>query len=293
MDFQYSRPSAEPYHQFTPILSLTPSRPSSDEFVASPPETSNNQYPSCTYRQCDNTNPSQPTNSFQSHPTPPGRKTFGVHHAQHQQQYGGIGNTTKPGKGDIGIREVHYGLTPAQFRRRVQNRSAQQAFRNRKKQHVKDLEAKVADLEAAQQQIMVENERLKQDLQRESTDNKILRITSQIRGMSKSPISIELATNLKRFNSSESSYNILQNQANSSTHRIINSNDGERLLAGSAAWDFIINHKLFKKGLIDVSDVSERLKHYAYYNSQGPVFLQSFITVAIEQSFSSKKNNLL
>lgn len=112
--------------------------------------------------------------------------------------------------------------------------------------------------------------------------------------MPKTSIPIELATNFMHFNSSELNYDMLQNQANKrACHCIIVPNHSECLLAGGAAWDFIINHKLFKEGLIDIGDVSERLKHYTYYNSQGPVFLKSFIIVAIEQSVTSKTNNLI
>lgn len=169
---------------------------------------------------------------------------------------------------------------------------SQQAFRRRKEKHVKELEAKLAELEATRQQVSVENERLKQDIRRASTENKILRATSQVGGTHK--ISSEPTNDLPPFNSSKFYSNILQDEANKTpSHRIITSHDGERLLAAGATWDLIINHKLFKKGLVDVGDVSERLKHYAYCDGQGPVYSERSIIMAIEQSVISKTDNLL
>jgi AP-1-like factor len=182
-------------------------------------------------------------------------------------------------------------LTPAQSRRKAQNRAAQRAFRERKERHVKDLEAKLAGLEAAQQQSSIENERLKRDLQKISTENEILRATSQTGHGSISP---EPATGPLRFKPTDFYSNVLQNHTNKSpSHRIVTSDDGERLLAAGATWDFIISHELFKKGLVDIADVSERLKNCARCDGQGPVFSERSITSAIEQSVASGTDDLL
>jgi AP-1-like transcription factor len=167
----------------------------------------------------------------------------------------------------------------------------QRAFRERKEKHVKDLEAKLAGLEAAQQQSSLENERLKRDLQKISTENEILRATSH---MSHGSISPEPATGPLRFKPTDFYSNVLQNHTNKSpSHRIVTSDDGERLLAAGATWDFIISHELFKKGLVDIADVSERLKNCARCDGQGPVFSERSITNAIEQSVASGTDDLL
>jgi hypothetical protein len=167
----------------------------------------------------------------------------------------------------------------------------QRAFRERKERHVKDLEAKLAGLEAAQQQSSIENERLKRDLQKISTENEILRATSHTGHGSISP---EPATGPLRFKPTDFYSNVLQNHTNKSpSHRIVTSDDGERLLAAGATWDFIISHELFKKGLVDIADVSERLKNCARCDGQGPVFSERSITNAIEQSVASGTDDLL
>ncbi|KAF2104887.1 hypothetical protein NA57DRAFT_51681 [Rhizodiscina lignyota] len=69
-------------------------------------------------------------------------------------------------------------LTPAQSRRKAQNRAAQRAFRERKERHVRDLEAKLSALESSATSLATDNERLKLALQRATTENEILRATT-------------------------------------------------------------------------------------------------------------------
>ncbi len=77
------------------------------------------------------------------------------------------------------------------------------------------------------------------------------------------------------------------------SHRVATSPAGERLLAAGATWDLIIGHDLFKKGLVDVADISNRLKHQAKCDGQGPVFEERAILEAIEQSVGSGSDELL
>ncbi|QPG97406.1 hypothetical protein C2857_006270 [Epichloe festucae Fl1] len=186
-------------------------------------------------------------------------------------------------------------LTPAQSRRKAQNRAAQRAFRERKEKHVKDLEAKLADMEAARQQASVENERLKRDLHKMSTENEILRATSSAsNGHNGSRSPEPTTTGPMKYNPTDFYSNVLQNHQNKfPSHRIVTSDDGERLLAAGATWDFIINHHLYKKGLVDVEDVSERLKTCARCDGQGPVFSEQAIIRAMEQSVASGSDDLL
>ncbi|KAG5995202.1 hypothetical protein E4U54_002906 [Claviceps lovelessii] len=172
----------------------------------------------------------------------------------------------------------------------------QRAFRERKEKHVKDLEAKLADMEVARQQAAVENERLKRDLQKMSTENEILRATSSIsHTRSHSPYSSDPAsTGPLNYKPADFYTNVLQNHHDKfPSHRIVTSDNGERLLAVAATWDFIINHDLYKKGLVDVEDVSERLKTCALCDGQGPVFSEQSILRAMEQSVTSGSDDLL
>ncbi|KAF8168354.1 hypothetical protein B0H34DRAFT_792972 [Crassisporium funariophilum] len=64
------------------------------------------------------------------------------------------------------------------MKRKEQNRAAQRAFRERKEKHVKDLEDKVADLEAKNEQAQNENENLRDLLTRLQSENVALKETS-------------------------------------------------------------------------------------------------------------------
>ncbi|KAM7205627.1 fluconazole resistance protein 3 [Rhypophila sp. PSN 637] len=186
-------------------------------------------------------------------------------------------------------------LTPAQSRRKAQNRAAQRAFRERKERHVKELETRLQQLEQDNQHTSSENERLKRDLQKLSTENEILRATSLVNntgspGSNGSP----MTTGPMSYNPNAFYTDVLQNHANKTpSHRVVTSDDGERLLAAGATWDLIINHELFKKGLVDVGDVSARIKGQAKCDGQGPVFEERAILEAIEQSVASGTDELL
>ncbi|EGS22737.1 uncharacterized protein CTHT_0012120 [Thermochaetoides thermophila DSM 1495] len=188
-------------------------------------------------------------------------------------------------------------LTPAQSRRKAQNRAAQRAFRERKERHVKDLENRVQQLEQAQQEALSENERLKRDLQKISTENEILKATtSMVAASAGSPNSNAAPTTTGPMQYSPTDFysNVLQSHANKTpSHRIVLSENGERLLAAGATWEFIINHELFKKGLVDLAKVSEILRPQAKCDGQGPVFEERAIVEAIQQSVASGSDELL
>jgi AP-1-like factor len=73
----------------------------------------------------------------------------------------------------------------------------------------------------------------------------------------------------------------------------VTSENGERLLAAGAAWDYIIQHPLYLRGLVDVGDVSNLLKKAARCDGQGPVFEERAIIEAIEKSVASSSDQLL
>ncbi|PNY26432.1 Fluconazole resistance protein 3 [Tolypocladium capitatum] len=328
MDFSAQYPFVgahqPPYQPFVPMPPLTPSHNGSDDYNtntatnASPPDgfdglPAAGQFPGFEFPQGFDHPPQHQAPSFPGPPTPPNHAAFGRPQQQHHQQLlppqpasaNGSANGNLPGAmSDAGFDEAHGprggsdeddSLTPAQSRRKAQNRAAQRAFRERKEKHVKDLETKLASLEVAQQQASVENERLKRDLQRMSTENEILRATSALGSGHNSSHSPEpTTTGPLQYNPTDFYSNVLQNHPNKQpSHRIVTSDDGERLLAAGATWDFIISHDLYKRGLVDVADVSERLKNLARCDGQGPVFSEQAIIGAIEQSVASGSDDLL
>ncbi|KFG85546.1 bZIP transcription factor (Fcr3) [Metarhizium anisopliae] len=320
MDFS-SQPfpftAGQPYQSFMSVPPLTPSNShsagSDDYNTASPVDgfdgiPNTDQFQGFEYNQGFH-NPSQhQTPGFPGPPTPPNPATYTSQQSipqlhQAASSNGPLNSTLSGARSDGADDNSHTrggsdedeSLTPAQSRRKAQNRAAQRAFRERKEKHVKDLEAKLAHMEAAQQQASVENERLKRDLQKVSTENEILRATSSVTNghhISHSPE--PTTTGPMRYNPTDFYSNVLQNHKNKSpSHRIVTSDDGERLLAAGAAWDFIIDHDLYKRGLVDVGDVSERLKSCALCDGQGPVFSERSIVYAMEQSVASGSDDLL
>jgi hypothetical protein len=167
--------------------------------------------------------------------------------------------------------------------------SRQRAFRERKERHVKDLEAKLVALEKNSLSIVEENERLKQQLQKAATENEILRATSA------NPSSPNLPdAGPMRYSPTDFYTEVLHAHENKTpSHRIVISDKGERLLAAGATWDYIIKHPLYEKGLVDVGNVSERLKKVAKCDGQGPVFEEREILDAIEHSVASGSDELL
>lgn len=59
---------------------------------------------------------------------------------------------------------------------------------------------------------------------------------------------------------------------------------GEPLLNAGATWDYIQSHDLFKRGLVEIGDVCERLKKMARCDGSGPVFQEKDIRLAISES---------
>jgi len=189
--------------------------------------------------------------------------------------------------------EDNQNLPPAQSRRKAQNRAAQRAFRERKERHVKDLEAKLATLEKNQASVVEENERQRLQIQKLATENEILKATS---GHSNRGGSEPLPNaGPMRYSPTDFYTEVLHAHENKiPSHRIVTSKEtGEKLLAAGATWDYIIKHPLFQRGLVDVGDVSDRLKHAAKCDGQGPVFEERAILDAIEKSVASGSDELL
>ncbi|KAJ5132319.1 hypothetical protein N7448_006477 [Penicillium atrosanguineum] len=190
-------------------------------------------------------------------------------------------------------------MTPVQSKRKAQNRAAQRAFRERKERHVRDLEDKVNGLVEASNTLQADNERLKRELARYTTENEILRATSQSNStpqeqpeptvtgpMKYSPTDFYASLMTEGTVSSGSGVTV---PGPSSPHRVtVCQITGEKLLDAGGTWDLIQSHELFKRGQVDIGDVSERLKGLAQCNGQGPAFKESEIRRAIEESVADR-----
>jgi AP-1-like transcription factor len=143
--------------------------------------------------------------------------------------------------------------------------------------------------------VVAENERLKLNLQKVAIENEILRATSLAQTNRSSPSQSLPDTGPMRYNPTDFYNEVLDGHPNkAASHRITTDPDtGGRLLAVGATWDFIIQHPLFKKGLVDVAGVSEKLKTQAKCDGQGPVFEERAILDAIEKCVASGSDELM
>ncbi|MCJ1270766.1 hypothetical protein MMC22_010663 [Lobaria immixta] len=200
-------------------------------------------------------------------------------------------------------------LTPAQSRRKAQNRAAQRAFRERKERHVKDLEIKLNSLEAHSSTLLTDNERLKRELEKLATQNEILRATTTPLNLAhlnnphvhpqhhppqpESPIPGPQTYSPSAFHEALSGpHSSSMNKPIS--HRIhVSATTGERLLATGATWDLIQKHELFRKGMVDIGEVCDRLKDRAMCDGSGPAFAESEIQRAIEESVAGAGDELI
>ena len=78
------------------------------------------------------------------------------------------------------------------------------------------------------------------------------------------------------------------------SHRIFRSETtGEKLLAAGATWDMIQGHELYRRGMLDVLDVCERLKGSATCDGSGPAFREGEVRKAIEESVLAGGDELI
>jgi AP-1-like factor len=170
--------------------------------------------------------------------------------------------------------------------RRLTSRS-QRAFRERKERHVKELETKLSALESSTHSLQSDNERLKAALLRARTENEILRATSGQSSQASCP-SPGVHLPLADEDAADNDYNV-QSLSNGS---VVNAAGREhprrkaksKEVPAAQAWDLIQSHPLVKQGLVDVADVCERLKVEAKCDGHGPVFEESTIWQAVEES---------
>ena len=164
-------------------------------------------------------------------------------------------------------------------------------------------------MDAHSTDLMTENERLKREIDRIATQNEILRATTTQRraphqeqsqnthhegsssadGLTSGPMIYSPSTFNAAFAGQQS-----PSAEEPISHRIeISATTGERLLATGAAWDFIQHHELYRSGLVDIADVSEKLKEKVVCNGTGPTFSERDVIQAIEESVGGAGDELI
>ncbi|RFU27170.1 hypothetical protein B7463_g9165, partial [Scytalidium lignicola] len=254
MDYSFFAAAPQPYQQYLG-LPPTPSHThsgASEDFSHSPPDAFDQFNQFDTYAYSSQGLPKQPTplsehklpiNQIAAHGLPLDNQSNSVSELLQE-------DAARRSNSD----DDDSNLTPAQSRRKAQNRAAQRAFRERKERHVKDLEAKLAALQKDSAAFVEENERLKRDLQKAATENEILRATTSSNLRGPPPDTAPDSTGPMRYSPTDFYSELLDGHDNKMpSHRIVTSEEtGERLLAVGAAWDYMIRHPLYEKGLVDV-----------------------------------------
>ncbi|KAB2569730.1 hypothetical protein DBV05_g11596 [Lasiodiplodia theobromae] len=241
--------------------------------------------------------------SSPSHPTSP---TIGGQHTRsssEEKENGANSNSNNANN-----------LTPAQSRRKAQNRAAQRAFRERKERHVRELEEKLRALESSTHSLQSDNERLKLLLQRAKTENEILRATNHHQhrragstgsgsgsGGSRSASPGDAGDGEMQLDLERDPYTTVRGDGTgaapagstggglggSGHHARANvGRSTPHLLGASQTWDLIQSHPLVRSGAVDVADVCERLRTAARCDGQGPVFEEAAIYRVIEEESS-------
>ncbi|KAK3621251.1 hypothetical protein LTR56_022912 [Elasticomyces elasticus] len=176
-------------------------------------------------------------------------------------------------------------LTPAQSRRKAQNRAAQQAFRERKERHVRDLEANLNLLIRTTSSLQSDNERLKRMLQRVQTQNEMLRATvsfsptsNHIQSFVDDPRLLphsdrqskrpKVSAEEPHLDAARLTKGLLSTtSASPGNYGSLTGRDSQ-MLSASATLDLLQSHPLHLSGAVDIRDVCERLKKMAKYDDE-------------------------
>ncbi|KAI9668739.1 MAG: hypothetical protein M1829_005279 [Trizodia sp. TS-e1964] len=165
------------------------------------------------------------------------------------------------------IAEADFGPEHANdMMRRSSSEEKQRAFRERKERHVKDLEVKLAALKQSVSKLTADNERLQGEVHRLTRKNKVLRASepaAEEGGAAEAPASEVMGR--MEYSPTDFYSTMLQSHAKQvvSYGIFVNELTGGRLLAPGATWDVLQEHPLFRKGLVDVGDVCDRLQKIA------------------------------
>ncbi|VUC25063.1 unnamed protein product [Clonostachys rosea] len=183
------------------------------------------------------------------------------------------------------------GAEDAEMKRRVRNRDAQRAHRERKERRLKGLEEALKRLQESQVHTEMENKRLKNDLQEKTVENKVLKATTSSSGdngtehlVIGSPPQLSWTIFVPK---------VLGGHGEQiGGHQVMSSNDQKRL-SPSATWDYVVQHELYKRGAIDMLSLGTHVRKYARCNGNGPIFYVSDINKAIEESLVERSNSLM
>ncbi|PGH05064.1 hypothetical protein GX51_03162 [Blastomyces parvus] len=187
-------------------------------------------------------------------------------------------------------------LTPAQSRRKEQNRAAQRAFRERKERRVRDLEQELNQYKSNYTSLMEDHRSLKRQIEKVATENEILRATSTNNAQGSitdyGPNRVPTPTGLLR---NLSDYSTCSGDKKDLAYRTSNGikKPGQKLLDASATWDLIARHLSTRGVKLDIQDIYDKLKSQTLPDGQGLVVDEAHVLQAIEESAAAGSDELI
>ncbi|OJD24539.1 hypothetical protein ACJ73_04098 [Blastomyces percursus] len=187
-------------------------------------------------------------------------------------------------------------LTPAQSRRKEQNRAAQRAFRERKERRVRDLEQELNKYKSNYSSLMEDHRSLKRQIEKFATENEILRATSNSNaqasvadyGPNRVPTPTGLLRNLSDYSAISGNKKELAYRTSSGTRK-----PGQKLLDASATWDLIARHLSSRGVKLDIQDIYDRLKSHTLPDRKGLVVDEAHVLQVIEESAAAGSDELI
>ncbi|PHH69900.1 hypothetical protein CDD80_6383 [Ophiocordyceps camponoti-rufipedis] len=181
-------------------------------------------------------------------------------------------------------------LTPAQARRKTQNRRAQRAFRERREKYQRDLEAEIAHQAAQLADKDAENQLLRRNNQAQSNELEILRAAQVANQATLSPTAYH---HHHHHHSNTTDGVVVRRGGSPGRRRARHLDRGQKLLSSDEAWDVIISHPDYRRGLVDLGDVGDRLKAVLRFDGTKPAFEEEDVLGAIGQSVGCGSDDLL
>ncbi|EEH09068.1 conserved hypothetical protein [Histoplasma capsulatum G186AR] len=187
-------------------------------------------------------------------------------------------------------------LTPAQCRRKEQNRAAQRAFRERKERRVRDLEQELNRYKSNYSSLMEDHKSLKRQIEKIDTENEMLRATSNNNaqrsiadyGPNEVPPPTGFLRNLAEYSTCGADKGELAHSPSSS-----NKGPGEKLLDAAATWDLIVRHLTSRGMNFDIQTIYDRLKSCTVLDGHCLVVDEAHVLQAIEESVSAGSDELI
>ncbi|KLJ05761.1 hypothetical protein EMPG_10801 [Blastomyces silverae] len=187
-------------------------------------------------------------------------------------------------------------LTPAQSRRKEQNRAAQRAFRERKERRVRDLEQELNRYKNNYSSLMEDHRSLKRQIEKVATENEILRATSNNNaqesianyGPNRVPTPTGLLRNLSDYSACSGNKKELAYRTST-----CNGKPGQKLLDASATWDLIARHLSSRGVKLDIQEIYDRLKSHTLPDGKGLVVDEAHVLQVIEESAAAGSDELI